>query len=68
MRVSARGLMTLPTAVRGRHGQCLTRFAGDMPYLVELTDRATSDLVVLYVEKNANESIAAARSTDLSER
>jgi toxin ParE1/3/4 len=32
-----------------------------MPYLVELTDRAASDLVVLCVEKNAAESEAAAR-------
>lgn len=32
-----------------------------MPYLVELTERAARDLVVLYVGKNAAESTAAAR-------
>jgi toxin ParE1/3/4 len=32
-----------------------------MTYLVELADRATNDLVVLYAEKNAAESTTAAR-------
>jgi toxin ParE1/3/4 len=32
-----------------------------MTYLVEFADRATSDLGVLYVGKNAAESVAAAR-------
>ena len=36
-------------------------FAADMTYLVELTDRAARDLIFLYVEKNAAESVAAAR-------
>lgn len=37
------------------------RFAGSMTYLVELTDRAARDLRILYEEKNAAESRAAAR-------
>ena len=37
------------------------KFAGSMPYLVELTGRAARDLHILYEEKNAGESRAAAR-------
>ena len=39
----------------------LTRFAANMPYLVEFAARAARDLEILYVEKNAAESDAAAR-------
>lgn len=40
------------------------KFAGDMIYVVELTDRAARDLNILYEEKNAAESVAAARWYD----
>jgi toxin ParE1/3/4 len=37
------------------------KFAGVMLYLVELSDRAARDIDNLYEEKNAGESLAAAR-------
>jgi toxin ParE1/3/4 len=39
----------------------LTKFAENMTYLVEFAARAVRDLEILYVEKNAAESLAAAR-------
>ena len=38
----------------------MTLFAGNMPYRVEFTDRAVRDLAVLYEDKHAEESKAAA--------
>jgi hypothetical protein len=38
-----------------------TRFAANMTYLVEFAARAVRDLEILYLEKNAAESHAAAR-------
>jgi toxin ParE1/3/4 len=37
------------------------KFAASMAYRVDLSDRALTDLVTLYVEKHAAESLAAAR-------
>ena len=39
----------------------MTKFAENMTYLVEFAARAVRDLEILYVEKNAAESLAAAR-------
>jgi len=39
----------------------LTRFAANMTYLVNFAARSVRDLEILYVEKNAAESHAAAR-------
>jgi plasmid stabilization system protein ParE len=42
-------------------GRYLTGFAASMAYHVEFAARAARDLEILYVEKNAEESQAAAR-------
>jgi len=47
-------------SVRGRREKSLTRFAGAMTYRVELTERAARDPDILYVEKHATGSPAAA--------
>src|SRR5271157_2243771 len=44
-----------------RHVKFSTRFAANMAYRVELANRAVRDLELLYLEKNAVESPAAAR-------
>jgi plasmid stabilization system protein ParE len=44
-----------------RPDRSLTSFAASMTYHVELTARAARDLEILYIEKNATESDAAAR-------
>src|ERR1700691_5891467 len=51
----------LHTVVPVRRERYLTRFAADMAYRVEFAARAARDLEILYVEKNAAESKAAAR-------
>src|SRR5271166_5024718 len=47
--------------VPARRAKSSTGFASNMAYRVELTDRAARDLELLYLEKNAAESQAAAR-------
>jgi hypothetical protein len=52
---------TLRVAALSPQKQYLTRFAASMAYRVEFAARAARDLEILYVEKNAAESQAAAR-------
>jgi hypothetical protein len=51
---------TSHTLVPARRERSLTRFVADMPYRVEFAARAARDLEILFVEKNAAESPAAA--------
>jgi hypothetical protein len=53
--------MTLPTDALARRERYLTRFGANMIYLVEFVARAARGLEILYKEKNATESHAAAR-------
>jgi toxin ParE1/3/4 len=60
-KASGRGSMTLLTDALVRRERSSTIFAANTTYLVELTARAAPDLEIVYREKNATESDAAAR-------
>src|ERR1700676_4732736 len=60
-KASGRVLMMYPADEPDPRKRHLTRFAANMPYLIEFSDRAVRDLEFLYIEKNAAESHAAAR-------
>ena len=51
--------MTWPTGVLAPRKGYLTRSAANMTYLVEFSTRASRDLEILFMEKNAAESDAA---------
>src|SRR5271163_3365635 len=57
----ARDSTTWSTGALARREKYLTSYATNMAYLVEFAGRAVRDLEVLYVEKNAASSPAAAR-------
>ena len=60
-KASGRGSITLLTDALVRRERSSTIFAANTTYLVELAARASPDLEIVYREKNATESDAAAR-------